>query len=215
MSVARQAIREKIIQRLYAGKDIVLSTTTSAGSTSTVVDIQLIRGMFEANDYIGAYVWISSGATADEESSKIIAFDRVTGTFTMSPVYTGISGTSSTYEIHYDLAPARVNEAIVYAVEVGTRKALAMTDATDAGTTTLDSETVIEGALAFCKFAIADQTEARDPATRQSDIDTEELLRQAVIHEANWLRGLSLAGYRPAVVSQRTQEDEQVSTEGE
>lgn len=287
MAVAREVIREKVVDQLYAGKDIVRSTTTSAGTASLLTDTQLKKGMFEANDYIGAYVLFSSGntdsdsnvavddpltagattinvtdgsdfaadeyisiesewisvtsinvnaltvirgilgttaaahasspdiyQTCDMQAAKIIAFDRVDGKFTLSPAFRSTIDTSADYEIHYDLHPFRVNEAITWAIEVGTRNALTAPD-TDAETTTLDVETVVEGALAFCKFAIADQTEARDPAARQSDINKEELRRQAVIHETNWLRGLSLAGYRPFVVSQRTQEDEQVSEEGE
>ncbi len=288
MSVARELIREKVIDQLYAGKDIVRSTTTSAGDDSSgLTDTQLKKGMFEATDYIGAYVLFSSGTTTsaqpslvvddpltsgattinvteggdfdnnqyiiiesewisitsistnaltvvrgilgttaaahvqttpvnittDMQASKIIAFDRVAGKFALSPALRSTPDNSADYEIHYDLHPFRVNAAITWAIEVGSRNALTAPDA-DAETTTLDVETVVEGVLAYCKFAIADQTEARDPAARQSDVDKEELRRQAVIHETNWLRGLSLAGYRPFIVSQRTQEDEQVSEEG-
>ncbi len=281
MAVTRQAIREKIVDRLYAGKAIVRSTTTTVGTTSTLIDTQLISGMFQATDFIGAYVLMSGGKTdstsltdedpfaaadvtltvddgtdfavgqfividtewleitgiasndltvvrgilgttdashannsiiyisTDMQSSKIIAYDRATGgTFTFSPVFRSAVDTANTatYEIHYDLHPFRVNEAITYSIEVGTRNALTAPD-TDAETTTLDVETVVEGGLAYCKNAIADQTEARDPAASHSDIDIQELRRQAVIHEANWLRGLGLAGYRPAIVPMRTQQE--------
>ena len=287
MATTREVIREKVIDQLYAGKGIVRSTTTSVGTTSTLIDTQLVSGMFEMTDFIGAYVLFSSGKTdsttninetgpfsqgdttltvisgtpftvgnyiqiedeflevtniaandltvvrgilgttdvqhtddtdvfisTDMQAAKIIAYDRVTGgTLTLSPVLRSVSDTGADYEIHYDLHPFRVEEAIVWAIEVGTRNALTA-PTTDIGTTTLDVETIVEGALSYCKFAIADQTDARDPASTQSNIDKEEFRKQAVIHETNWIRGLSLAGYRPFIVSQRAQEDQDISEEG-
>lgn len=281
MAVEREVIREKIVDQLYANKDIVRSTTTSAGTASVLTDIQLKKGMFEANDFIGAYLLFSSGntdsgsnvtdnplssgattvnvtsggdfaadeyisidsewmsvtsistneltvvrailgttaashtqdtdvyQTCDMQAAKIIAYDRVDGKFTLSPDFRSTIDNSADYEIHYDLHPFRVNEAIIWAIEVGSRNALSAPD-TDAETTTLDVETIVEGALSFCKFAIANQTEARDPAAIQPDVDKAELMRQAVIHESNWLRGMSLAGYRPFVVARRVQEEETV-----
>lgn len=202
MATARQALREKVIDRLYSAHEIIRGTTTAAGSTSTLVDTDLIQGMFEINDYLGAYIWMSSGA-ADEESSKIIAFDRVTGTFTLSPVFASASGDVSTYEIHYDLAPERVNEGIIWAIEFGTSNALSGPSA-DATTNTLEAEVVVEGALSFCKKAIARQTLARDPSKPKSDAQISQLLKQAQEHEANWLAGLELLGYNPYVGFKRT-----------
>ena len=197
MATARQILREKIVDRLYRGKEIIRGTTTSAGNTSSVIDTALIQGMFEVNDYLGAYIWLSSGS-ADEEASKIIAFDRTTGDFTMSPIYSATVGSGVTYEIHYDLHPARVNESIIWSIEFGTSEALSAPTA-DASTTTLESEVVIEGALSFCKKAIARQTMARDPARPKTDDEIEKLLKQAQQHEANWLGGLELLGYSPYV----------------
>lgn len=197
MATARQALREKIIDRLYRGKEKIRGTTDGAGSSSTVVDSALIQGMFEVNDYLGAYIWLSSGS-ADEETSKIIAFDRTTGTFTMSPVYGASSGSSVTYEIHYDLHPERVNEAIVWAIEFGTSEALSSPTA-DGNSTTLEVEVVVEGALSFCKKAIARQTFARDPSKPKTGEQIAALLQQAMQHEANWLQGLELLGYVPYV----------------
>ncbi len=199
----RQAIREKIVDRLYRGHEIVRGTTTSAGDSSSVIDTALIQGMFEVTDYIGAYIWLSSGS-ADEEGSKIISFDRTAGDFTVSPVYSATVGTGVTYEIHYDLHPARVNEAIVWAIEYGSSQALSAPTA-DASSTTLETEVVVEGALSFCKMAIARQTGARDPATPKSDLQTSLLLKQAKEHEANWLAGLELVGYTPYVGTTRVQ----------
>lgn len=202
MATARQALREKVIDRLYRGHEIIRGTTTAAGSASTLVDTDLVQGMFEVNEYLGAYIWMSSGG-ADEESSKIIAFDRTTGTFTLSPVLTGASGDVSTYEIHYDLTPERVNEGIIWSIEFGTSGALSGPSA-DATTNTLEAEVVVEGALLFCKKAIARQTMARDPAKAKTQDEIEKLLKQAQQHEANWLGGLELLGYTPYVGFKRT-----------
>jgi hypothetical protein len=195
---ARQAIREKVVDRLYSGYEVVRSTATG-GSTSTIVDTALISGIFEANDFIGAYVWISGGSGApDEEFSKIISFDRTDGTLTVSPVFTAGVVSTDTYEIHYQLHPARVNEGIVWAVEVGTRNALSG-PTTDAGTTTLELEVIVEGTLSYCKRAIASQTRARDPALPMLPDEKSDLLAQALEHEINWLNGLALIGFAPFV----------------
>ena len=194
MATTRQAIREIIVDRLYAGKEICRGTTTSAGDTSSLIDTALIKAIFKENDLIGAYVWISSGATADEELSKIIAYDRTLGDCTLSPVLTGASGSGSTYEIHYEISPARVNKAIVWAVEIGSKGALAG-PTTDAGTTTLEAEIVVQGALGYLKQAIARQTPARDPAHKKTKIDKAKYLKDANTHLQNWRRGLLRAGF--------------------
>ncbi len=197
MANARQVIRETIVDRLYRGHEIIRGTTDGAGSTSTLVDSALIQGMFEVNDYLGAYIWMSAG-TGDESSGKVVAFDRATGTFTLSPVLGGASGSGSTYEIHYDLAPERVNDAIIWSIEFGTSNALSGPSA-DATTNTLELEVVVEGALSYCKKAIARQTQARDPSRPKTENQIEKLLKQAQQHEANWLEGLALLGYNPYV----------------
>ena len=191
----RQAIREAIIDRLYADKGLIRSTSTG-GSTSTVIDTALISGIVEATDLIGAYIWISAG-NADEEQSKIIAYDRATGTCTMSPIYSGAVSTDS-YEIHYDLRPNKVNNAIIWAIEIGTRNSLTAPTA-DASSTTLETNVVVEGALAYCKKAIASQTLSRDPSTPISNFRRGMLLAEAAEHEVGWLRGLSRAGFTPFV----------------
>lgn len=196
MSTTRQALREAIIDRLYADKEIIRSTATG-GSTSTVVDTALIRGMVEATDLIGAYIWLSAG-NADEEESQIIAFDRVTGTCTMSPVYVGGAVSTDSYEIHYDIRPTKVNDAIIWAVELGSRNALTGPTA-DAGTTTLEKNVVVEGALSYCKKAIAGQSASRDPLVPISSFRRGLLLAEAAEHEVNWLRGLERAGFIPFV----------------
>ena len=198
MSTTRQALREAIIDRLYADKEIIRSTATG-GSTSTVIDTSLIRGIVEATDLIGAYVWISGGTGApDEEQSMIIAFDRATGTLTISPVVTAAVAVSDTYEIHYDLRANKVNEAIVWSIEVGSRNALTGPTA-DAGTTTLEANVVVEGALSYCKKAIAGQRLSRDPAVPISNFRRGTLLAEAAEHEINWIRGLERAGFIPFV----------------
>lgn len=275
MATTRQALREKIVDRLYSGYEIVLSTTSTTGSTSTLTDSALIQGMFEENDYIGAYIYFSGGSTdsaadtneapfsvgdttltvddgskftdgdletiliesellsitavagnnltvirgfrgttdaehatntdiyfsEDMQSSQIVAFDRTAGTFTISPAVTVATGTGTTYEIHYDLHPERVIEAIKWAIEAGTNGSLS-TPGTDAGTTTLEAEVVVEGALAYCKRAIANQTSSRDPAPIKSEEDKLDFLQQAIEHEANWLEGCKICGFNPWVADE-------------
>lgn len=200
MAMTRQALRELVAERLYAGYEIVLCTATG-GTNSTIVDTALIQGMFEENDYIGAYVYISSGGAAPEdESSKIVAFDRATGTLTVSPAWSGatVVVNTDTYEIHYDLHPERMNDGLVWAVEVGTNGALTA-PVTDSTSTTFEAGVVVEGALAYCKRAIANQTRSRDPASIRTDEEKLELFRQALEHEANWLEGCRTAGFSPWV----------------
>lgn len=194
----RQAIREAVVDRLYSDKEIIRGTATG-GDASTVVDIALIRGIVEATDLIGAYVWISGGGAApDEEQSMIIAFDRATGTLTISPDFTDSVVSTDTYEIHYDLRPNKVNNAIVWSVEVGTRNALTG-PTSDAGTVTLETNVIVEGALAYCKKAIAGQALSRDPSTPIPVFRRAMLLAEAAEHEVNWLRGLERAGFVPFV----------------
>lgn len=194
MATARQAIRETVIDRLYAGYGKVRGTTDGAGDTSSLIDgAALKQAIFKVNDLIGAYIWMSSG-TADEEVSKIIAFDRTLGDCTLSPVLTAATGSGSTYEIHYEISPVRVNDAIIWAVELGTNGSLTGPTA-DATTTTLEKEIVVQGALGYIKKAIARQTTSRDPQYFREPIDKAKYLKDAEMHLQNWRRGLMKAGF--------------------
>jgi len=204
MSKTRAEIRIKIVDRLYSGYEIVRSTATGGG-TNYITDTALIQGMFEENDYVGAYVYISGGSGAPQyESNQIIAFDRAAGTLTVLYVWTGASSVANndTYEIHYDLHPERVNEALNWAIGVGTNEALALTADDDTGTTTLEPDVIVEGALAYCKRAIANQSSERDPAPIKTEEDKLMFLQEAIEHENNWIEGMRMCGFEPWVADE-------------
>ena len=86
----------------------------------------------------------------------------------------------------------------MWSIEVGSRNALTSPTA-DANSTTLETNVVVEGALAYCKKAIAGQTISRDPAVPVSNFRRGLLLAEAAEHEVNWLRGLERLGFVPFV----------------
>src|SRR3990167_3030978 len=108
---SRQAILEEILDRLFAKNDFIRSTTTGAGSATTLVDASLVSSFRTTQNFVGAWVRLSSGS-ADGQFSQVVSYDRTTGTLTLSPALTTAPGASATYEIWDGLHPNRAVEAV-------------------------------------------------------------------------------------------------------
>ena len=83
--------------------DSFSSTTTGAGSTTTLVDTGLRK--FGGDDVLrGWYLRIThTGHTAIWEVRRITAFSSATGTCTVAPAFSATTGSAKTYELHrYD-----------------------------------------------------------------------------------------------------------------
>ena len=94
--------------------DYWASTTTSSGSTTTVVDTAL---MAKENDWIGdeCYDRITSG-TYDEEEHKISSLDNSSGTLTVL-AHGGTIASSVTYEVHRLFNASEKRRALVHAAK--------------------------------------------------------------------------------------------------
>lgn len=115
MPVVADQTREEI--RGFIGDNlgaVWISTTTSAGSTTTVIDLALQGG---TDDHNGKWVIITSGSR-DGDISRVTAFDGSTGTLTVAPVLGGTPGSGETYELWDEAYDPRVihrfiNQAIM------------------------------------------------------------------------------------------------------
>lgn len=86
-------------------------TTTAAGSSSTVVDSGKIVSISNTNQWRGGWLKMTSGA-ANGEVRNISDYAIGTGIFTVTPVLSGGSGSSATYEVYRDMSPTDLDEAI-------------------------------------------------------------------------------------------------------
>jgi len=101
--------------RQVGGYDAVISgTTTSAGSTTTLVDISLMGGDDEYNNW---WVYISSGAEAGK-LRRVNDYTGSTGTITIrGAAYSGAVAAGVTFELWQpNMNPTGVNDAIDQAV---------------------------------------------------------------------------------------------------
>ena len=82
--------------------DYVASTSTGAGSTTTLVDTYLSR--YGDDKIIDWYIRITEDVNGNQYSVRRISdFTSSTGTVTVSPAFTGSTGSGTTYELHrYD-----------------------------------------------------------------------------------------------------------------
>ena len=94
------------------------STTTSAGSTTTLVDTAL---MAKANDWITDDTWVflieePSGAAAIYDERKVSSLDNTTGTLT-TLAFSEAPGTGIDYELHRLFTPSEKRRALVAAAK--------------------------------------------------------------------------------------------------
>jgi hypothetical protein len=114
----RQAIREKIHDRLYAanitfrrlrnGPDA--STLTEFTATTSITDTALREVAAFPNDFFGAWIRLmyfdNSGTPALQEIvSRIHQFAPETGKLTFSPTIGTVNGTAATVDGHYEIWP--------------------------------------------------------------------------------------------------------------
>ena len=123
------AISDLVREQLFAHQDI-LDGLVDSGTDATIVDATLISTLVTNRNYVGSYVYINAaGAAAPEgETTRIVAFDRTTGTLTLSPALTTTVAATDTYQIHYGFYPDSIRQAIQRAAELGTRNAVAAAD---------------------------------------------------------------------------------------
>lgn len=114
----RQAIREKIHDRLYAanrgfrrlrnGPDA--STLTEFTAITSITDTALKEVAAFPNDFFGAWIRLmyfdNSGTPAlQEDVAKIHQFDPAAGTLTFSPTIGTVNATAGTVDGHYEVWP--------------------------------------------------------------------------------------------------------------
>ncbi|NIR03676.1 MAG: hypothetical protein GTN78_26365 [Gemmatimonadales bacterium] len=120
------------------------------------------------------------------KTSRITAYDQAAGTLTLSPAL-GATASAQAYEIHYKLAPERVNAFIEHRARIASRGAL--TTIAESTAIALDKFVLVEGVLADCKRFLA----KREKGALRDDLEA-----QADEHEAAWQEGLMTVGYGPS-----------------
>src|SRR3990167_10269023 len=106
---AEQALSKELV-------DYWSSTTTGAGSTTTLVDTALIS---RANDWIADETWAflieePTGDAAIYDERKVSSLDNSTGTLT-NLAFAGTPGSGIDYEIHRLFSPSDKRRALVAA----------------------------------------------------------------------------------------------------
>ena len=146
------AISDIVREQLFAHQDIIDGVVDS-GTASTIVDATLKSSLVTNRNYVGSYVYMDSGGVIGE-TSRIVAFDRSTGTITVSPAFSGVTAAADTYQIHYGFYPDSIRQAVRRAAELGTRNAVAASDlASDTDSQgALPDEYIAEGALYFIRL---------------------------------------------------------------
>lgn len=125
--MSRKDLREYAARNLF---DMV-EGTASSGSTTTIVDTDLVRF---ANDYWnGAQVYIATdtaGQAPQTETAWVTDFVQSTGTLTFAPALTAAVGASDTYQLYTYVTKADIDRALARAA-VGTPIATSLTPKTD------------------------------------------------------------------------------------
>ena len=214
----RSLLRQELCQRLYPTEDVLVSSAPldAAGTTSTLIDaVDLISTMLSNNNLVGAWLLITKHSTAvapEGEARRIISYNAATGTVTVDPAFTAAPQTGANsvteYEIHYAINPERINEAISWALTVGTNWAYpdfstaSWVAADDTALAIPDKDIVIEGALFRIKQTLARRAKGE---LRQ------EITQQAEAHRQAYYRGLELLGYRKPFQAQAMNEQQRLA----
>ena len=145
-----QQVRVEVMRRLYTYRDVITGTATS-GSTSTILDAgsgagygaTLESAVYTNNDFVGSWAYVP--AVAAPKVSRIVQYDRDSGTLTLSPLLGATAGTNP-YEIHYLIPPDRLNDWIGYRAREGSSGA--MTTIAEGTAINISKFTLAEGVLA-------------------------------------------------------------------
>jgi hypothetical protein len=116
-TTTRKLLRQKAIKKLYAHHFPVVSTSTSGGNTTTLVDT-VLGPAAQTEDYIGAWVYVSGvsadGTPAVGTIARVTNFTPSTNTLTISPATAadGFDEAGTEYELHYKFHPSQIHEKL-------------------------------------------------------------------------------------------------------
>ena len=101
-----KAYRQELGRQL---NDIVIGTTTAAGTVATIIDTTLLKSsLLSAQNYIGNIIYPTTLAVA----RRVATYAPTTGTLTSDQDWASAPGTSAEYELHRLLTPAEKNACI-------------------------------------------------------------------------------------------------------
>lgn len=184
-------VRAEVIRRLYITRDVINDTASSGDSTSIISaagtnGVHLESAVYTANDYVGIWAYVPGVATPQQ--SRVTAYDRDGGDLTISPAV-GATASGEAYELHYLIAPTRLNDWIKIRGREGSSGA--MTTIAEGTAINIDKFTLAEGVLADALKYLAKKETGEVRTQMEQEADHHELL---------WLRRLALRGLRPLVV---------------
>ena len=156
--------------------------------------VHLESAVYTSNDYVSAWVYVPG--VASPQQSRVTVYDRDAGDLTISPVI-GASASSEPYEIHYLIAPTRLNDWIKIRAREGSSGA--MTTIAEGTAINIDKFTLAEGVLADALTYLAKRETGEVRTLLEQEADHHELL---------WLRRLALRGLRPLVVRLNIQRED-------
>lgn len=184
-TASRATMRKELAQLLYVRDPFLTGSATAAGTTATLVDSNLVSTQAGNLNLVRYWLYIDSmaaDAAPEGEARMVSQFAPVTGTLTVDPVFTAApsSASSATYELHPRLHPDRLNEALNWSLEVGSRFGYAaITDDDLTSSAIYDKQILYQGALYYVK-----QGMCHDPDLDASRL--QELTQQWQQHYRNW-----------------------------
>ena len=188
-SLTRNTLRKELMERLYATEDILYGTLDGT-DTDTATANEWVSTMLTSTNLVGAWLFIddtTDDLAPEAESRRIISYNPAAGSVDVDPVFTAALGAGDLYEIHYAVHPDRLNEALQWAITVGTNWAYA--GFTDDITSVVipDKDIMKEGALFRIKQGLV---------RRATGELKGELTSQLEEHRDSYYRGLEILGYR-------------------
>ena len=187
MATTRKVLRQDIIQKLYSPSYPTATEATAGGSTTTIKDAILAPGG-RVEDYVAAWIYIVEKQGSGPEIGEVsrvtdVDFSSTNSTLALGAALTAVTESGMEYEIHYKFHPGVVNDVINDVIRFAARGTLAALTA-DTGTTTLEQDVLVAGALAALTRSLA----AHEP----SNIGR---IAQAQQYEEEYLEGLVRLGY--------------------
>lgn len=98
---SEMTLRDLLVHLLTANGDGYESTTTSAGSTSTLVDARWVDSGMVSNELVGSEVlFLEPGGVSDANPVRVTASNHSTGTLTFTPTVTSVGDGTDYILIH-------------------------------------------------------------------------------------------------------------------
>lgn len=113
-TTTRKLIRQKTVKKLYAPRFPIVSTTTGASTTTTLID-SVLGPAAQTENYIRAWVYIAETEAASPavgEISRVTNFAPSTNTLTVAPAFSDTPNSGIDYEIHYKFHPAWIHDKL-------------------------------------------------------------------------------------------------------